>query len=183
MTKKQSLQRAYERAIDEGAEEFVFLGQQYVTADLNALFRPTEAEAKVKSPPDPLVQAAVSAVRAGHAESFAYAIGLLNDDSRRWAAFMRAVAKVPCPSDEVRKRFLKFWLAIPTASAKKSGTIWSSAMGCGRCCPRYAGPALRLYRGDSALNRRRRTYGLSWSADRAKAREFAEDGGDSGVPL
>ena len=30
--------------------------------------------------------------------------------------------------------------------------------------PAYTGPALTLYRGDSAWNRKRRTYGPSWSA-------------------
>ena len=36
-----------------------------------------------------------------------------------------------------------------------------------RCLlPPYEGPGLTLYRGDSAFNRRRRTYGMSWSASR-----------------
>jgi hypothetical protein len=39
--------------------------------------------------------------------------------------------------------------------------------------PRYTGPGLTLYRGDSALNRRRRTYGLSWSASVVTAANFA----------
>jgi hypothetical protein len=38
--------------------------------------------------------------------------------------------------------------------------------------PPYDGPGLALYRGDSAMNRRRRTYGLSWSADREVARSL-----------
>jgi hypothetical protein len=39
--------------------------------------------------------------------------------------------------------------------------------------PAYAGPALMLYRGDSFFNRRRRTYGWSWSANPDTARDFA----------
>lgn len=41
--------------------------------------------------------------------------------------------------------------------------------------PPYSGPGLRLYRGDSARNRRNRTYGLAWSADINVARSFAEE--------
>jgi hypothetical protein len=44
---------------------------------------------------------------------------------------------------------------------------------------------LSLFRGESAWNRRRRTYGMSWSNDREVASCFAEDtarmGGDSVV--
>jgi hypothetical protein len=40
--------------------------------------------------------------------------------------------------------------------------------------PRYSGPSLRLYRGDGAANRRRRTYGLSWSLSEAVADSFAQ---------
>jgi hypothetical protein len=35
------------------------------------------------------------------------------------------------------------------------------------------GPAMTLFRGDSGYNRRRRTYGLSWSSDRVVAESFA----------
>lgn len=39
--------------------------------------------------------------------------------------------------------------------------------------PAYFGGSLRLYRGDSASNRRYRRYGLSWSTDREVAKSFA----------
>ena len=38
--------------------------------------------------------------------------------------------------------------------------------------PPYEGQSVRLYRGDSARNRKRRTYGLSWSTDQAVAESF-----------
>ncbi len=117
----------------------------------------------------------MSAVRAGDVKSLAYAIKAFNDDHQHWAAFMRAVAKAPCPSDELRKRFLNLWVSNSDSIRNEIGNDLDIYDGLRSLLPRYAGPALRLYRGDSALNRRRRTYGLSWSADRAKAREFAED--------
>ena len=39
--------------------------------------------------------------------------------------------------------------------------------------PGYVGPPVTLYRGDSAMNRKHRTYGPSWSADLATADGFA----------
>lgn len=39
--------------------------------------------------------------------------------------------------------------------------------------PPYRGGSLRVYRGDSAWNRRRRTYGYSWSLELNVADEFA----------
>jgi hypothetical protein len=39
--------------------------------------------------------------------------------------------------------------------------------------PPYRGPAVMLFRGDGARNCRRRTYGLSWTGERAVAEDFA----------
>src|SRR4029077_9200884 len=41
--------------------------------------------------------------------------------------------------------------------------------------PKYRGPAVHLFRGAGALERRRRAYGMSWSADVAAAGRFAEE--------
>ncbi|MGZ9157094.1 MAG: hypothetical protein ACXW6J_27730, partial [Candidatus Binatia bacterium] len=38
----------------------------------------------------------------------------------------------------------------------------------------YSGPPLKVFRGAGANERRRRTYGFSWSRDAAVARRFAE---------
>ena len=42
--------------------------------------------------------------------------------------------------------------------------------------PPHLGPAVTLYRGESAWNRRRRKYGLSWSATAEVARQYASSG-------
>jgi hypothetical protein len=42
------------------------------------------------------------------------------------------------------------------------------------CSGRFSFDALLQYRGDSAWNRRRRTYGLSWTASREIAAGFAQ---------
>jgi hypothetical protein len=41
--------------------------------------------------------------------------------------------------------------------------------------PSYAGPGMTLFRGDSTFNRRRKTYGLAWSADEDVADGFAQN--------
>jgi hypothetical protein len=40
--------------------------------------------------------------------------------------------------------------------------------------PAYSGGAVRLFRGESAFNRRRRTYGMSWTIDQNVAECFAQ---------
>jgi hypothetical protein len=40
--------------------------------------------------------------------------------------------------------------------------------------PPYQGPPLRLFRAEHAFNLDRRTYGLSWTSDRAVAEDFAK---------
>jgi hypothetical protein len=40
--------------------------------------------------------------------------------------------------------------------------------------PGYKGEALRLFRGASALERRRRVYGISWTSSLSMAEDFAE---------
>lgn len=55
-----------------------------------------------------------------------------------------------------------------------------------RFLPPYTGPDVELFRGETAWNRRRRTYGMSWSADREAATCFALDlrsSGDGGSVL
>jgi hypothetical protein len=42
--------------------------------------------------------------------------------------------------------------------------------------PVYQGLGLRLFRGESFFNRRRRSHGLSWSDDSEVARSYAESG-------
>ena len=41
--------------------------------------------------------------------------------------------------------------------------------------PSYKGPAIRLFRGSSANERRRRIYGLSWTPEIAVAERFARE--------
>lgn len=39
--------------------------------------------------------------------------------------------------------------------------------------PAHSGPGLVIYRGETAFNRRRRTYGAAWTASEDVARSFA----------
>ena len=115
----------------------------------------------------------VRAVHAGDAESFCDAAEAFDTFPNCWRDFMRKVAKKPCPSDDFRKGFLKIWLRDGDTIRLRVDDDLVLCDGLRSLLPRYAGPTLTLYRGDSARNRRRRTYGLSWSANRDTARGHA----------
>jgi hypothetical protein len=40
--------------------------------------------------------------------------------------------------------------------------------------PRYTGPAIALFRGETFMNRKHRSYGFSWSANEKIARDYAQ---------
>jgi hypothetical protein len=114
----------------------------------------------------------VRAVHAGDAESFYDAAEAFDLFPNVWRDFMRKVAKAN-PSDDFRKFFLRLWLRDGDTIRLGVDDDLVLCDGLRSLLPRYAGPTLTLYRGDSARNRRRRTYGLSWSANRDTARGHA----------
>src|SRR4029078_11663088 len=82
-----------------------------------------------------------------------------------WKATMRAVRKSPCPSDAFRSKLMQFWVQNGGHIRDEVSDDLLLADGLRAMLPAYVGPAVMLYRGDSFWNRRRRTYGLSWSRD------------------
>ena len=114
------------------------------------------------------------AVRTGNAELCVQSIETLEERVPwRWPAVMRAVAKSPCASDEFRERLLALWVRCGDHMRQEVGNDLVLADGLRAMLPPYTGPAVTLYRGEGAQNRRRRTYGLSWSATAESARTFA----------
>lgn len=87
---------------------------------------------------------------------------------------MLLASRVANVAPKVQFWFLKKWL--------RSGDAIRSSVNCDlvllralrRLLPAYAGGDMVLYRGDSAFNRRRRTYGMSWSASELVADGFAQ---------
>jgi hypothetical protein len=117
----------------------------------------------------------VEAVRAGNAELCVQAIKAL-ETHMQFPAAMRAIAKSPCTSDDFRQRLLAIWVSYGDHLRQEVGNDLVLADGLRAMLPPYTGRAITLYRGESAHNRQRQTYGLSWSATAEVARAFASTG-------
>jgi hypothetical protein len=90
-----------------------------------------------------------------------------------WARAMRGVARLTRVPTATREFFLLLYLAGGDHIRQECGDDLALADGLRALLPRYKGGAVRLYRGEGFSNRRRRTYGLSWSAGADIAREHA----------
>jgi hypothetical protein len=91
-----------------------------------------------------------------------------------WARTLRGVSRLPAVSDETRQFFLAVWLRHGDHIRQETHDDLALAAGLRMLLPPYDGPAVLLYRGETAWNRKRRTYGLSWTKDRIVAESFAQ---------
>jgi len=133
-------------------------------ADFDALFaeRLREEREAIKS----FVQGAVR----GDPELFVLGIELV-ENHYIWRRAFRAVAKHSAPAD-LRARFAGAWMISGDHIRCEVGDDLVLINGLRALLPPYVGGPVRLYRGDSAWNRRR-TYGLSWTTNIDVARGFA----------
>ena len=114
-------------------------------------------------------------VRTSNAELCARCIEELEEKSPGlFKAAMQAIAKSPCGSDEFRLRLLGVWVSCGDAIRHATNDDLALVGGLRAMLPRYIGPAITLYRAESAYNRKRRTYGLSWTSSAEVGREFAK---------
>ena len=88
-------------------------------------------------------------------------------------AALRRVAKLNRIRPNMQRAFLAIWTHSGDALRSEAGHDRHLLDGLRVLLPRYTGPALTLYRGDSLWNRRRRSYGLAWSARVEVADAFA----------
>jgi hypothetical protein len=111
----------------------------------------------------------------GKAEAVEGAAQLLDETVSGWTVAMRAVARrLQSVSPEVQQAFLSVWVE----HKRLSPTVGDHRALCAAArilLPPYNGPAVRLFRGAAAGERRRRTYGLSWTPDIAIAERFAHE--------
>ena len=91
-----------------------------------------------------------------------------------WRRAFTMISRVPSVPKETRDFFLQVHVSHGDHIRQETGHDLSYASGLRVLLPRYMGPAMKLYRGEGALNRKHRTYGLSWSSNKAVARSFAE---------
>jgi hypothetical protein len=90
-----------------------------------------------------------------------------------WAGAMRAVSRQPSLPHITREFFLRVFVRFGDHLRSECDDL-VLADGLRMLLPKYRGPAIHLYRGENFTNRRRRTYGLSWSASADVARCHAK---------
>jgi hypothetical protein len=114
----------------------------------------------------------VAAVANNDREALAQTIEALEWNGGLSAAF-RKVASLEVVHADLRAAFLAYWLECGDSirSLVSDDKILLSALRV--LLPPYAGPPVRLYRGDSAWNRSKRSYGMSWTDDLDIADQFA----------
>ncbi len=98
-------------------------------------------------------------------------IGL--DNTGGWCRALRRAASLNGACDRARLAFLATWVRDGDHIRTECNDDLILLDALRNLLPRYAGPALTLYRGDSAFNRRRRTYGMAWSENAETADSFA----------
>lgn len=115
----------------------------------------------------------VSGALEGDVEKMVGSFDIL-DACRGWDSAMRAVSKVGIVPGKTRDAFLQIFLQCGASLRGRCDRETVLIDGLRVLLPRYDGPGLRLYRGECFRNRRRRTYGTSWSSSVEVARSFAE---------
>jgi hypothetical protein len=124
-------------------------------------------------------RAAMAFVRAcmtGNADMVDGAAHLLNEETvTGWTIAIRKIAReVSEVSPDVRSAFLSIWIQtkmLPLSVGDHQALCTALRV----LLPPYPGPPLRLFRGTSADERRRRTYGISWTSDLEIADNFAQE--------
>jgi hypothetical protein len=112
------------------------------------------------------------AVEAGDAERLVASIEAL-DNCGGWRSALRQCARLRAIQEDMKSRLLELWRFSGDHIRLEVGDDRILIQALRAMLPPYDGPDLTLYRGDSAWNRRRRTYGLSWSGSREVADSFA----------
>jgi hypothetical protein len=119
------------------------------------------------------IRAFCDAAHRGDAKAFIVAMTSIDEDMpHKWCASMKAVSRTPCPR-KFRRFFLRLYLRGGDHIRQEVGNdiIFIDALKC--LLPPYRGLPKLLYRGEGALNRRNRAYGLAWTTSCEIARAHA----------
>lgn len=120
------------------------------------------------------IEGLIEAAQSGDVDRFASLFGDMGGTSLTTA--VRSIVKGPELPNEIKSVVLNMWVNDSASFRDDFNNelllldfLWKSL-------PPYLGGPKELYRGDSFHNRRRRTYGMSWSSSRKIAKEFAIGG-------
>lgn len=95
-------------------------------------------------------------------------------DGGGWHRAFVAASKLRAVPRKSQNIFLRVYLEHGDHIRQECRNDFAIADGLRKLLPRYTGRGRRLYRGEGFRNRRRRTYGLSWTASREVALGFAD---------
>lgn len=114
-------------------------------------------------------------IRAIEGDDWNAVAGMLEnlDTSGLWKPVMRKIATLPHVTPGMRRAWRSLWRHSGDHIRGEVGDDLLLIAALGKLLPPYRGPALRLYRGELSDNRRRGTYGLSWSLSIEVADGFA----------
>lgn len=108
-------------------------------------------------------------------ETFYAAVNRINNQVDAWLVAMRKVAReVRAVSPAIQSAFQRVWIEskmLPLSVGDHRALCDAARL----LLPKYSGPAIRLFRGAGAAERRRRIFGLSWSANVETAERFARE--------
>jgi hypothetical protein len=123
------------------------------------------------------IKTLVQAVRENDVQRFFKTFSLhCCGDSVLRPAFKR-IARLPPPSPNFQRTIVNMFAEWGDSLRQELGDDLLLCDVLRVLLPPYKGPApLRLYRGEQAWSRKRRTYGASWSRDRNVADGFAQSG-------
>ena len=114
------------------------------------------------------------ACQSGDVLLFDEAVSRISETVDGWLVAMRKVVReVRAVSPQIRSAFQAVWIEskmLPLHVGNHRALCNAARL----LLPKYSGPPVRLFRGAGAAERRRRIYGLSWSADIDCATRFAD---------
>jgi hypothetical protein len=116
----------------------------------------------------------VRALLASDAKALVASLGQLDDCFDGWRRAFRQCVKLESIPADMKHTMLELWRHHGDHIRNEVRDDMALVKALRVLLPAYTGPRLALYWGDSAWNRRRRTYGLSWSASQAVAEAFAD---------
>jgi hypothetical protein len=136
-------------------------------ADLHRLI------AEQRRAPKLAADAFVAAVSTGNIEALAVSLDDV-ETTCAWPLVFRRCARLTDVSEEMRQAMLRIWITSGDHLRGEVGDDLVLKTALRVLLPQYQGPPITIYRGDSLWNRRRRTYGLSWTTDEQVADGFAQ---------
>jgi hypothetical protein len=118
----------------------------------------------------------VRACQTGNVHKFYEAVDFINERTvGGWTTAIRKFGReIQVVSPDIQFAFQRVWIESKTLPRR----VDDHAALCEAArilLPKYQGPPVRLFRGAGAVERRRRAYGMSWSAQIAAAERFAEE--------